>query len=582
MKKVHFITAINILVLLTGLLVSCNDDKDTTLKGTGLKEKSWSNDKIYSISEGQTLKFTFNASSTWTASSDSPALLALSAKSGGSGANTLEVTATGSSQEESSVTIRVNGYTTESAIRFRFDSSTEHKDDEVNNAVDQYLKKMYLWNDEYKELSPDFSLAYDDFLEKTLMSMTTNTLDKKKYTDGSGKPYYALFSFIQKKDPDLQSTRSSGTVVQKDLEYNFGFINMLPVKYRSSKNSQTYIFLAVQGVHPGSSAEQAGIKRGTEITHVNGHILTEGNWYNYYYKLCSPSSAESLTVKDYQENTYAINSDPIYPDPILRSQVKQVGLHKIGYLAYSAFEAGFDQELFDVFKDFHDQSVTDLVLDLRYNGGGHVISANLMSSCIAGEACAGKTFISYRYNEERMKELGKQDINLFAYNKYYNLGNRPLTAGALNLQTVYCLVGYDTASSSELVINSLRGIGVDVRLIGMPTRGKNVGMEGITITTAAAEYELYPITFQSYNAKGEGDYENGFQPEYTIDEDSPNGNNIYEGYGDFGTTNDPLYAYAVKLITGTSYAEPTTRSINHATIGQPLAKPAVKRMGMIK
>ena len=205
-----------------------------------------------------------------------------------------------------------------------------------------------------------------------------------------------------------------------------------------------------------------------------------------------------------------------------------------------------------------------------------------MSSCIAGEACAGKTFISYRYNEERMKELGKQDINLFAYNKYYNLGNRPLTAGALNLQTVYCLVGYDTASSSELVINSLRGIGIDVRLIGMPTRGKNVGMEGITITTAAAEYELYPITFQSYNAKGEGDYENGFQPEYTIDEDSPNGNNIYEGYGDFGTTNDPLYAYAVKLITGTDYAKSTTRSIDHAITGQPLAKPTVKRMGMIK
>ena len=176
MKKVYFITAINILVLLTGLLVSCND---TTLKGTGLKEKSWSNDKTYSISEGQTLKFTFNASSTWTASSDSPALLTLSAKSGGSGANTLEVTATGSSQEESSVTIRVNGYTTESIIRIQFDSSTEHKDDEVNNAVDQYLKKMYLWNDEYKELSPDFSLAYDDFLEKTLMSMTTNTLDKR-------------------------------------------------------------------------------------------------------------------------------------------------------------------------------------------------------------------------------------------------------------------------------------------------------------------------------------------------------------------------------------------------------------------
>lgn len=580
MKKRHFIATLNILVILLSIMASCSDDKNTILEGNGLKEKSWSSDKAYSISLGQTLTFTFNAYSSWTAKSNSTSFLTLSTNSGSSGQNTLKVTANNSSQEQGTVTIKVNGYPAENKINFKLSSSTEHGDGEVNYAIDEYLKKMYLWNDEYKTLTPNFTLAYDQFLEKTLMSMTTNTLDKKAYINSYGETSYTLFSFIQKLDPHLQSTRSA--TEKKVLEYNFGFVDMLPVKYRKTQNSQTYIFLAVQGVHPGSSAYQAGIKRGTEITHINGQILTENNWFNYYYNLRLPSTSMSLEVKDYKGETYNINSGPIYPNPVILSQVKQIGSHKIGYLAYSAFEAGFDQELFDVFKDFHNQSITDLVVDLRYNGGGHVKSANLISSCIAGEACIGKTFAAYRYNASRMKERGnRMYTEQFAYNEYDNLNKISLAAGGLNLQTVYFLVSNNTASSSELVINSLKGIGIDVKLIGMTTHGKNVGMEGIVINTAAANYELYPITFQSYNAEGFGDYANGFQPEYVIDENSPNGNNSFEGYGDFGTNNDPLYAKAVNLITGANYVKSTTRSINQL-VGTPLNKPEVKRIGMIK
>lgn len=579
MKKKHFIATLNILVLFLSIMASCSD-KNTTLEGNGLKKKSWSSDKTYSISLGQTLTFTFDAYSNWTAISNSTSFLTLSADSGNSGENTLKITAKNSSQQEGTITIKVNGYPAENNIKFKLSSSIKHDDDEINYAIDEYLKKMYLWNDEYMTLTPDFTLAYDQFLENTLMSMNTNTLDKKLYTNSSGKSSYSLFSFIQKLDPDLQSTRS--TTEKKVLEYNFGIVDMLPVKYRKTANSPIYVLLAVQGVYPGSSAYQAGIKRGTEITHINGQILTENNWFDYYYSLRLPSRSMSLEVKDYQEETYNINSGPIYPNPIILSQVKQIGSHKIGYLAYSAFEAGFDEELFEEFKNFHNQSISDLVLDLRYNGGGHVISANLISSCIAGETCAGKTFAAYRYNDSRMKALGnRQPTEQFAYNKYANLNNTSLAAGALNLKTVYCLVSNNTASSSELVINALKGIGIDIKLIGMTTHGKNVGMEGIPISTAAANYELYPITFQSYNAKGYGDYSNGFQPEYIIDENSPNGDNSFEGYGDFGTDNDPLYAKAVNLITGSNLVKSRTRS-NNQEVGIPMNKPEVKRIGMIK
>lgn len=577
MEKRHFIASLNILLILLSIMSSCSDDKDTTLEGNGLKKQSWSNDKTYSISVGQTLEFTFNARSNWTADTNSPTLLTLSTNEGNSGENTLKVTANKSSQQQGTVTIKVNGYSAGNKINFKLSASTKQEDDDINYKVDEYLKKMYLWNDEYKTLKRDFTLEYDDFLTNTLMSMSTNTLDKKRYIDGNGGQYYALFSFIQKLDPDLQSTRSAKE--QKVQEYNFGFVDIQPVGYR--QNSKTYILFAVKGVHPGSSAYEAGIKRGTEITHINGRIITESNYKNYLYQLLLPSSSMSLEVTDFDGATYSINSGPIYPNPIILSQVKQEYPHSIGYLVYSDFDAGFDQELFDTFKNFHDQSITDLILDLRYNGGGHVISANLISSCIAGQSCVGKTFTAYRYNDSRMKEYGGQrPIEQFAYNRYKNLNNISLAAGALNLRKVYCLVSNSTASASELVINSLRGIGIDVILIGTPTHGKNVGMEGIHISTPAAKYELYPITFQTYNAKGEGDYANGFQPNDMIDENQPNGD-YFEGYGDFGTIDDPLYAKAVSLITGTNYLKSTTRSINQA-VGIPLEKPEFKRIGMIK
>lgn len=580
MGKTKFITTLHLLVVvLFSIIVSCSDDKDSTLEGNGLKEQSWSSNWVYSISAGQTLSFTFNAYSSWTATNNSAAFLTLNTNSGNSGENTLEVTANDASQQQGTITIKVNGYPVETNINIKLSNSIQPEDGEVNYDVDGYLKKMYLWNDEYKTLKPDFTLAYDKFLENTLMSMTTNTLDKKKYVAGNGRTYYALFSFIQKLDPNLQSS-TRGSIAKKELKYNFGFIDMLPVK--DSPTGQTILF-AVQGVYPGSSADQQGVKRGTQITRVNDQRLTESNWRKFYTMLCLPSAPMPMRIEDDHGESYLINSGPIYPNPIIRSQVKSESSHQIAYLAYSAFDAGFDQELFNVFTSFHNQSITDLVLDLRYNGGGNVISANLISTCIAGDACKGQTFVSYRYNDSRMKEeFGNQrPVDEFAYTKYENLHNISLAPGALNLKTVYCLVSNNTASASELVINSLKGIGIDVKLIGMTTHGKNVGMEGTMIRTAAANYQFYPITFQSYNAKGYSGYENGFQPDYSIDENAPNGSHEFYGYGDFGTTDDPLYAKAVSLITGINLSESTTRSINQK-VGKPLAKPEIKRIGMIK
>lgn len=179
-----------------------------------------------------------------------------------------------------------------------------------------------------------------------------------------------------------------------------------------------------------------------------------------------------------------------------------------------------------------------------------------------------------------MTVLGnKRDIEKFSYSNYQNLNNISLSAGGLNLHRVYCLVTNNTASASELVINSLEGIGIDVILIGNTTRGKNVGMEGVELTAGTDKYLLFPITFQAYNAAGFGDFENGFTPDFVIDENNPHGKN-FEGYIDFGKDNETLYAKAMSQITGTDAAS-ITRSSRQAK-GQVIAQPTIGRIGMIK
>jgi len=95
------------------------------------------------------------------------------------------------------------------------------------------------------------------------------------------------------------------------------------------------------------------------------------------------------------------------------------------------------------------------------------------------------------------------------------------------------LVSQTTASASEMVINGLRGLDIEVNLIGQTTNGKNVGMEGVMRSFYNHEFLLYPVTFYVENAKGFRDYSTGFVPDVEIDDSA-----IYPG--EFGTMEDQL------------------------------------------
>ena len=603
MKHVNYLSFF-LLTLFSISFISCSDDDDNKLN-TGITNQSWTEGKSLEISQDNELSVSFNAAAKWVASVTSGAdWCKLNTTSGTKGQSTLKLSVSTSSTTDRTarISINIDGYSPASFEVTQKGTSVPQttEDMEINAKVDEYLREMYLWNDEYKTLNLDHNKGYEDFFYDALGSMTTNTLDKKATADGK----YTLFSYIQKKNP-IGSTRSTQWV-KKEQTYSFG-ITGADVRAIGSEDNYT-IYFFVQGVYPNSPAARAGIKRGSSIMQINGEKLTMNNYWQHYLDLLIPASAFSLkiTEEDMEGGTQEkdISSEAMYCNPVLFSKVtteEETPGHRIGYLVYSGFEAGYDQELFDVFKEFKSQNITDLILDLRYNykslfhfqpvnitdlildlrynGGGHVISANLIATCIAGAKSEGKVFTSLRYNKERMeKRNNKREEELFAYSNYENLATS-LSAGALNLQHVYCIVGSGTASASELVINSLKGIDVEVTLIGKRTTGKNVGMEPVEYTIRNNVYEVVPITFQIYNAKGVGDYENGFTPDIEIDENDPYGRGDgYYIYRDYGSDKEFLYARAIQEITGQAPV-PTTRSAETLMRGKALKVPAIYRRG---
>lgn len=459
---------------------------------------------------------------------------------------------------------------------------------QVNKNVHQYLSERYLWNSEYNTLTPNYDQDYKAFLSNQLLRLTTNVLDKKADADGK----YSLYSYIQLHNGVAASDGETADIqakVAKEEEYSYGFTGFGPVALAGS-DSAAQVYFCVRGVYPGSHAERQGLQRGDMIESVNGVPLTTDNYVSLYYSLLQPTAAAtaSIGVRQFQNNvpagliTYTVNCTAAYCNPILYNKVVDTLGTKVGYLVYDNFDAGYEEELYNVFADFKSQGISDLILDFRYNRGGRTTSANLLATCIAGAQSQGKVFSSFAYNLERMaKRGGKRDDTNFAYPSFDNLG-RDITAACLGLSRVYVLTTKATASASELVINALRGIGVEVVLVGKQTEGKNVGMELKDIsTTYGNTYRLAPITFQVFNANGESDYADGFAPTVELEETNPyNHTATFYVYRPYGSAGEPLYATALSLITGGQQnGVQKVAAVSKGASGQQLPTPQLERLG---
>ncbi len=421
----------------------------------------------------------------------------------------------------------------------------------LNGYMHEILLEDYLWADEYSQLEVDLKKDYTQFLNTYLMSLgEINIEDGGRYRANSSYPGERfIYSNIQ----ELVTTKAVET----------GGLGFGPL-FASQITMDGVMGLSVAYVHQGSPAYAAGMKRGDTIFKVNGATLTSANYQalmnELYYSPSGTYSFEFIRDADLQTSygTEVTASSYIY-NPVLYSAVLTEGTHKIGYLVLENFDLNCQEFIVDIIDQLADNAITDLILDLRFNPGGAVAQSRYLTSAIAGTSHLDDTFVNVTFRDGR-----KQDWKFRGGpNDQDGLG----IAKDLGLSRLYVIGSYGTASASELVINSLRGIDFPVYLYGGRTEGKNVGMTTTQTSYNGRTYLFSPITFRVSNAKGFGDYPDGFPADVMVNNqndryDDDDDNLFPYSFGDWGNMGfNVALRYAYEDIIGVKHSStPAVRS----------------------
>lgn len=256
--------------------------------------------------------------------------------------------------------------------------------------------------------------------------------------------------------------------------------------------------LRVRLSEPNSPAGLAGVRRGWRIIKINGNTnVTTGN-ANFIIDNIYNSTYSTFTFQRPNGSMIDLPLSAAHYStrPVLFDSVYNTGTHKAGYLVYSSFLGNINNTLSEyarVFNKFASEGVTDLIIDLRYNGGGYVDLQSKLANYIINASNNGALMMRQMYNTAHSSE---------------NSTNYFQKAGSVNVSRVYFIVSRSTASASELLINNLKPY-MDVRLIGTSnTHGKPVGFFPIE----DGDWYVFPVSFKTVNKNNEGNYYSGFAP----------------------------------------------------------------------
>ena len=284
-------------------------------------------------------------------------------------------------------------------------------------------------------------------------------------------------------------------------------------------DTKANVALVIAYVLKGSPAEKNGLKRGDIILSVDDKTITASNYNSVLQNQTLKLGLGTYENKIFSSTgkTVTVTKVELQTNPILQDTVIDWAGKKVGYFAYLQFLSSFDDSLRAVFGRFKAKGVNELVIDLRYNGGGYVSSSDLLTNLMVKDLASkvDKVMNKRQYNEAYTKEVIKQ---YGAASLVTNFKMESNNIGSLN--RVFFLTSTGTASASELIINNLKPF-MNVILIGEHTYGKNVGSFTITDNAKRWNYGLQPITFKILNSLDQSDYGtvNGFLPDYALTDD---------------------------------------------------------------
>jgi C-terminal processing protease CtpA/Prc len=397
----------------------------------------------------------------------------------------------------------------------------------VQKWIESTMRENYYW---YQEMPDVSKLSF--FTEPVAFFQSLLSEKDGKRKNGS-RYYYSV----------LDNLEGTNTRSIQQTAYSYGFEFKV---YRIINGAQSVYAVLVLYVVPNSPADKAGLKRGQWIFEINGTPVLEKNYAVFYggeaaiFGVSERYEGGFLPVEEYAiEAACEIDDNPVYYHAVyLLGDLSK----RIGYLVYNHFTAGktsgdqtYDDNLRDVSCALKNEGVNELILDLRYNNGGLLSSAQLLCAILAPEPALGKVLGYLEYNDKSVPQTYSMTLDANVLKGGVNL----------NLSRLYVLTSEASASASELVINCLSSY-MEVVLIGTQTEGKNVG--STSYKKDEFNWELHPIVCKIYNSEKESDYANGFTPDYKTDENSDTSLNSFL---EFGNPNELLLNRALQLINGT-------------------------------
>ncbi len=363
--------------------------------------------------------------------------------------------------------------------------------------IDQRLADEYYWLDEVAQKSHLFDrehLKWDEYLGASLSRLTTN--DDDGYINASGRRVY--YSYIRKVP---NATRAEVRGFGIDLHTTI-------VWYKAD---ESYGFL-VENIVPGSVAEKADIRRGDLVVKVNGSYITSQNYVSLFNQLQVNGNLSKVDLQlcrrlgdsgDVELFDLALTAETYTENTVAYSEIIE-GTKRVGYLVYTGFETHSDDALMDVLRQFDEAGISEVIVDLRTNGGGAVNSAVKFASALLPASYEGAVLCEVKRNPLNKRGSVSQPFTLTA--SEFNL----------DLDHLTIITSGQSASASELMIAGLRGLDIPVTVVGSTTNGKNCGMD-VTYRTIGTTYlEYAPITFMCLNAKGESDWGDGIKPDVDV------------------------------------------------------------------
>ena len=420
---------------------------------------------------------------------------------------------------------------------------------QISDFIWKGLNEFYYWQEEVSELS-------DEMLndEKEYAEYINNNSNPELFFESLKHPD-DRFSWIQDNYVELENTLQ-GVFATNGVE--FGLL------YACENCNEVVGF--VKYILEGSNADGRNIKRGDFFNGVDGITLNDSNYIsllfgeNLSYTL-NMASVENGRVISNGVNVELTKEENFKTNPIQVNKIFNIDDGKqVGYLMYNQFVADKSEDLNDIFGLFNNENINDLIIDLRYNGGGSVKNCVELASMITGQF-KSEVFAEEQWNKKLVSYLEERFGSESLINRFIDTLSNGIQINSLNLDRVYMITSSESASASELLINGLSSY-IEVIQIGERTVGKNVGsitvydyIDNEQTKNPDHTYAMQPIVLKMANSDGYADYTDGLEPNRLIEEDITK-------LGVLGVLGEPLLTSTLNLISGTKKLSPLKPIIN--------------------